>query len=265
MSQKLPVLFITHGSPMLAIEPGKTGPLLMDLGKQLKKRPINAILVISAHFITQGKTMLTAAKNLPTIHDFSGFPSELYQLEYNAKGAPDIAMQIQRELSYNNIHVELDPKRGLDHGAWIPLQYLFPDADVPVIQLSMAWPMDVTQAINFGKCLKILRNRGILIITSGSMTHNLYDVGYDDEKPLHYMKPFIDWVKNTLKNHDIDAMKNYRELAPYAKKAHPTEEHFLPLIIALASSDKDELITELDGGVTYQALAMDNYIFGQYS
>ncbi|WP_392561914.1 class III extradiol ring-cleavage dioxygenase [Orbus sturtevantii] len=264
MSVKLPVLFITHGSPMLAIEAGKTGPLLTKLGERLKKLPIKAVLVISAHWITRDNAMLTAAKNLTTIHDFGGFPKALYQLQYNAKGAPDIAKKIQSELSDEHIHVELDLIRGLDHGAWIPLQYLFPKADVPVIQLSIPWPMDAEQAINFGKCLKKLRNQGILITTSGSMTHNLYDVGYDENQPLSYIKPFVDWVKNAVKNYDLNSMAHYRKLAPYAKEAHPTDEHFLPLIIALASSDEGELITELDGGITYQALAMNNYVFGHY-
>jgi len=162
MSVKLPVLFITHGSPMLAIEPGKTGPLLTDLGTQLKKWPIKAVLVISAHWLTRDGLMITSARELSTIHDFGGFPRQLYQLQYGAKGEPDIAMQIQRELNDHNISAELDQDRGLDHGAWIPLQYLFPKADLPIIQLSISWPMNAEQAINLGKYLKNLRNYSIL-------------------------------------------------------------------------------------------------------
>lgn len=264
MSTKLPVVFITHGSPMLAVEPGKTGPLLTQLGQSLNKLKINAILVISAHWLTRDHSMLTASEKLETIHDFGGFPKELYQLQYPAKGAPAIASQIQQQLQQVGLTVDLDKERGLDHGAWVPLQYLFPNADIPVIELSMPWPLDAKGAIEFGQSLKALRNNGILIVTSGSMTHNLYDVGYDNDIAANYIKPFVNWVKKTVTNHDLTAMADYRTLAPYAKQAHPTDDHFLPLIIALACSDKGELITELDAGITYQALSMNNYIFGQH-
>ncbi|GAA5106825.1 class III extradiol ring-cleavage dioxygenase [Orbus sasakiae] len=264
MQSKLPVLFITHGSPMLAVEPGKTGPLLTQLGQQLDKLDIKAILVISAHWITRDMPMLTSGEQLETIHDFGGFPRELYQIEYPAKGSPEVAQLIKKELEHDGIKVGLDDHRGLDHGAWIPLEYLFPKVNVPVIQLSIAWPMDAKQAIEFGQHLKTLRNQGILIIASGSMTHNLYDVGYNDEQEASYIKPFVRWVESVVKAHDLNAMQHYRKLAPYAKQAHPTDDHFLPLIIALAASDKDEKVTELEGGITYQALAMNNYVFGQY-
>lgn len=264
MSSKLPVVFITHGSPMLAIEPGQTGPLLSKLGQQLSKQDIKAILVISAHWLTREQAMLTAAKQLTTIHDFGGFPNALYQLQYPAKGAPEIAGQIQQQLQQLGVNVGLDTQRGLDHGAWVPLQYLFPDAQIPVIELSIPWPMDAQKAVEFGLTLKSLRDNGILIIASGSMTHNLYDVGYDDAIEANYIKPFVNWVGEVIKNHDLNALANYRTLAPYAQQAHPTDEHFLPLIIALASSDATDQITELDAGITYQALSMNNYVFGQY-
>ncbi|WP_392559954.1 dioxygenase family protein [Orbus mooreae] len=264
MSSKLPVVFITHGSPMLAVEPGKTGPLLTKLGQELNKQDIKAVLMISAHWLTRHSPMLTASVELETIHDFGGFPNTLYQLQYPAKGSPDIAKEIQQQLQQSGLSVGIDKQRGLDHGAWVPLQYLFPKADIPIIELSMPWPMDAAGAIKFGTALKTLRDNGILIITSGSMTHNLYDVGYDNGIEANYIKPFVNWVENTVKSHDLTAMANYRTLAPYAAQAHPTDDHFLPLAIALGCSDEGEKITELDAGVTYQALAMNNYVFGQY-
>ncbi|RKS87652.1 4,5-DOPA dioxygenase extradiol [Orbus hercynius] len=264
MPAKLPVIFITHGSPMLAVEPGQTGPLLTELGQQLKQHDIHAIMVISAHWLSRGQARITASEHLTTIHDFGGFPDQLYQLQYPAHGAPEIAKQIQQTLQHSGLNVALDEMRGLDHGAWIPLQYLFPDADIAVTALSMPWPMDAKAAITFGQSLKDLRNQGILIIASGSMTHNLYDIGYDNNIEASYISPFINWVRHTITHHDLTAMANYRKLAPYAQQAHPTDEHFLPLLIALACSDNDEPITELDAGITYQALSMNNYIFGQY-
>lgn len=262
MKTKLPVIFVTHGSPMLAIEPGQTGPLLTQLGQSLPISEIKAILVISAHWISRFHPVVTSSTTLETIHDFGGFPKQLYHLQYPAKGEPKIAALIKQTLKDRNIEVEMDSERGLDHGAWIPLQYIRPEADIPVVQLSMPWPMDPKQAINFGEALKPLREQGILIMASGSMTHNLYDVDYEKQPDVLYIKPFVEWVRKTIQDRDLEAMQNYRELAPYAKQAHPTEEHFLPLIIALAASDKTDPVIELNGGVTYRALAMDNYVFG---
>lgn len=264
MQTKLPIVFVTHGSPMLAIEPAETGPLLTQLGQRLQHLDIKGIIIISAHWITRDVPMITAGEQLSTIHDFGGFPRQLYQLQYPAKGSPTIAKYLQNELKQFNITAGLDEERGLDHGAWIPLQYIFPQADIPVIQLSIPWPMNAAQAIIFGNHLKDLRNKGMLLIMSGSLTHNLHDVGYDDSHHARYIKPFVNWVDDTIKNHDLTAMANYRELAPYAKQAHPTDEHFLPLIIAQAASDIDDEVTVLDGDINYQALAMKHYIFGQY-
>lgn len=264
MESILPVLFITHGSPMLAVEPGKTGPLLTQLGQKLITKEINGIVVISAHWLTPHTSFITSGEKLEIIYDFGGFPDELYQLQYHAKGSPAIAQLVQKQLQYNGMSTQLDPQRGLDHGAWIPLRYMFPNAEIPIIQLSIPWPMNAKQAIEFGKKLKPLRKQGILIMASGSMTHNLYDVGYNNSQEQSYIQPFVNWVRDAVKYHDLNLMENYRELAPFAKHAHPTEEHFLPLIIALATSDTTDDITELNGGVTYQALAMDNYVFGQY-
>ncbi|WP_392565899.1 class III extradiol ring-cleavage dioxygenase [Utexia brackfieldae] len=260
--ERLPVVFVTHGSPMLAIEPGDSGPLLAQLGDELLKKSIKAIAVISAHWITKQRPFITAAQSPETIHDFGGFPELLYRLSYPASGASDIAKLVQDILLKQGIDADLDPKRGLDHGAWIPLQYLFPEANIPVIQISMPWPMTELQALTFGELLKPLRDQGILLIASGSMTHNLYDVGENNGHEKSYIAPFVSWVRDALKKHNLSLMQNYRQLAPFAVQAHPTEEHFLPLLIALGASEKGEPITTLSAGTTYQALAMDNYIFG---
>lgn len=260
--EKLPVIFVTHGSPMLAIEPGETGALLTELGHDLAKKSIKAIVVVSAHWITKHRPYITAAKVPNTIHDFSGFPERLYQLSYPARGEPEIAEIIKKILLKQGVNAELDDRRGLDHGAWIPLQYLFPEANIPVLQISMPWPMTELQALRFGEALKPLREQGILLLASGSMTHNLYDVGENNGDQKSYIAPFVDWVTQAIETHNVSLIQNYRQLAPFAAQAHPTDEHFLPLLIALGASDKDEPIKTLRAGTTYQALAMDNYIFG---
>lgn len=264
MKTKLPVIFVTHGSPMLAVEPGKTGPLLQDLGQELSQLDIKAVLVISAHWLTHYHSIITSGQSLETIYDFGGFPRELYQLQYPAKGSPNMATLVQEQLIKQGLEIGLDPERGLDHGAWIPLRYLFPKADIPVMELSIPWPMTAKKALDFGKTLNVLREMGVLIVTSGSMTHNLHDVGYVSDKELPYVTPFVNWIRDAIKNHDMDALADYRQLAPYAKQAHPTDEHLLPLMIAIGATDENEPVTELNGGTTYQALAMDNYVFGQY-
>lgn len=260
-TSKLPVLFITHGSPMLAVDPGKTGPALTQLGEQLAKLPIKAILVVSAHWLSYTNPYLTAGDHeLDTLHDFGGFPHSLYKLTYPASGSEKITQLIQTTLKENGFLAQLDVKRGLDHGAWVPLRYLFPHAPCPVVQLSLPWPLDAKKAIEFGSALKALREQGILIITSGSMTHNLYDVS-DDESAAPYILPFVDWMRDKLTQRDKSALENYRTLAPYAVQAHPTEEHLFPLMVAFGATDPDDKLQEIFPEITYHALAMDHYIW----
>lgn len=263
MSNRLPLLFVTHGSPMLAVEPGATGPLLNQVGQKLSHYDFKAVLMISAHWYTQDSAYLTASEKPELIYDFYGFPRSLYQLTYPVAGAPAVAKQIQQTLQQHGVVTELDYTRGLDHGAWIPMRYLFPEADKPTIQLSIPWPMDTKLALKFGQSLRELREQGVLIITSGSMTHNLRDVSYGDEADQAYIAPFVNWVNQAVMDFDTTALENYRQLAPFATRAHPTEDHFLPLVIAMGASDKHEQVRQLDSGVTYHALAMDGYVFEQ--
>lgn len=261
MQKKLPVLFVTHGSPMLSVDNDPTTLLFKKIGQNLSKEySIKAILVISAHWITNNGLKITASDKLTAIHDFFGFPDALYQLEYDVNGDPNLATQIKDMLKNKDVSIELDFLRGLDHGAWVPLRYLFPEANIPVLQISMNWPINPKDALNMGQQLNELREQGILIITSGSMTHNLGDIGYDNN-PKSYIQPFIDWMRNTLKTRDTEQLINYRTLAPYAINAHPRDEHFIPLIIAFGASDSNDDIEEYYSGVSYNALAMDHYLF----
>jgi 4,5-DOPA dioxygenase extradiol len=231
----LPSLYISHGSPMTALCPGLTGERLTELAGVMA-RP-RAILMASAHWLSREPSIGSAGQPA-TIHDFGGFPEALYQLQYPAPGDPTLAARVKELLDHARLPARLDPQRGLDHGAWVPLRLLYPEADIPVVPISIQPDLGPLHQYKLGKALASLRHEGVLLIGSGSITHNLHDLasGYSDERPAPYIRPFIDWVEQRLNAGDIDAVLDYRRLAPYAARAHPTEEHLLPLFVALGAA-----------------------------
>lgn len=253
-----PSLFISHGSPMFALEPGVLGPRLVQLGAALGD--ISAILVVSPHWQPSG-LRITGADRLTTIHDFGGFPEPLYALQYEPSGAPALAQQIVDLFDQAGLAATLDVQRGLDHGAWVPLRYLKPQADVPVLQVSLPRGIDAEGALRLGQLLAPLREQGVLIVGSGSLTHNLYEFRRRIEDP-QYAQEFADWVACALMQHDDAALVDYRARAPHAARAHPTEEHYLPLLVALGASTPDEPRTRIVGGMTDGVLSMDSFGFG---
>jgi 4,5-DOPA dioxygenase extradiol len=255
---RAPALFVSHGSPMFALEPGLLGPRLQAVGRALPG--LAAILVVSPHWQTQG--MRVAATAAPdTIHDFGGFPAPLYALRYAPPGAPSLAPDVVRMLVDAGFGASIDTRRGLDHGAWVPLRYLKPDADVPVLQVSLPHDMDTAGALRLGRALAPLRERGVLVLGSGSLTHNLYEFRSDLHDP-EYAQAFADWVAEALQRRDVEALVDYRNRAPYAARAHPTEEHYLPLLVALGASDPGEAGERIAGGMTHGVLSMDSFGFG---
>lgn len=253
-----PSLFISHGSPMFALEPGILGPRLRQLGATLQG--IAAILVVSPHWQTSG-LRVTGAERQTAIHDFGGFPAPLYALEYAPPGAPALAQGIVELLDHAGLPATVDVSRGLDHGAWVPLRYLKPDADIPVIQVSMPRGMDAEGALRLGRMLAPLRDHNVLIVGSGSLTHNLYEFRRHIKDP-QYAQEFADWVASALARHDDDTLIGYRARAPHASRAHPTEEHYLPLLVALGTSTSNESRTRIVGGMTDGVLSMDSFGFG---
>jgi 4,5-DOPA dioxygenase extradiol len=253
-----PSLFISHGSPMFALEPGELGPNLRDVGESL--RGISAVLVVSPHWQTRGVRVGTSAAP-ETIHDFGGFPAPLYELQYPAPGAPAQALDASRLLSDAGFDMTLDAQRGLDHGAWVPLRYLFPEADMPVFQVSLPHDLDAAGALRLGRALAPLRERGVLLVGSGSLTHNLYVFRQHISDP-EYAQQFADWVRDAVAARDVDALVDYRRRAPHAQRAHPTEEHFLPLLVAAGASGDGEAVRLVAGGMTYGVLSMDSFAFG---
>ena len=255
---RAPALFVSHGSPMFALEPGRLGPALMRLGGQLDG--LQAIVVVSPHWQTRG-LRVSAAATPPTIHDFGGFPAPLYALRYEPPGAPALARDIVPLLAEAGFAAQLDEQRGLDHGAWVPLRYLKPRADVPVLQVSLPHDLDAAGALRLGRALAPLRARGVLVVGSGSLTHNLYEFRQhlDDAE---YAQAFADWIGAAVARRDVEALVDYRARAPHAARAHPTEEHFLPLLVAAGAADDDARGNLLAGGMTYGILSMDSFVWG---
>ncbi|MFN4292330.1 MAG: DODA-type extradiol aromatic ring-opening family dioxygenase [Permianibacter sp.] len=253
-----PVLFVSHGAPTFALAPGQLGPLLTACGEALP--PLRAVVVLSPHWQTPQVRVMSQATPV-TVHDFGGFPAPLYQLQYPAPGAPDVAAEVLALLQAAGITADSDDQRGRDHGAWVPLLHLLPQADVPVLQLSMPRDLTAEGAWQLGRALAPLRQRGVLLLGSGSLTHNLYEVRFNAEGCAAYAEHFRHWVADTLARRDSAALLAYRQQAPAATRAHPTEEHFLPLLFAAGASRADDQLTRLDGGIEHGVLAMDSYLW----
>lgn len=253
-----PAIFVSHGSPMFALQPGRLGPALADIGRSLAD--VRAVLVVSPHWMTRGLWVGTTATP-ETIHDFGGFPGALYQLQYPAPGAPEAARQALAALAAAGLDARADDRRGLDHGAWVPLRHLRAGADWPVFQVSLPHDHDTRRAYALGRALAPLRAQGVLIVGSGSMTHNLGEYAQYRSDP-GYVQAFADWVRAAVTAGDVEALLDYRQRAPGAIRAHPTEEHFLPLLVAMGAAGMAETPAWIDGGITDGILSMDAFGFG---
>lgn len=256
-----PTLFVSHGAPTFAIEPGLAGAQLRALGRALGKP--KAILIVSPHWMTRG-VEITATDRPETVHDFGGFPRALYAIGYPAPGAPALAARVQQVLLAGGIAASLDTGRGLDHGAWVPLLHMFPQADVPVVQVSLPFDTDAAKALELGRALGPLATEGVLVVGSGSLTHNLYEFRMGgDAKEAAYAGEFTRWIRQAVLDGDTARLVHALELAPHAARAHPTTEHFLPLLVAAGAASAPTPVTVLDGGIRHGVLAMESYLFGQ--
>jgi 4,5-DOPA dioxygenase extradiol len=258
---RLPTLFISHGSPTFAIDPGLAGPALTALGKTLP-RP-KAILVVSPHWMTREPRVATTPRP-QTIHDFGGFPPALYQLQYPAPGAPDVAQRAIELLRAAGYKAEADTQWGLDHGAWVPLLHLLPQADVPVFQVSLPARLDGAAAYAYGQALAPLADEGVLVIGSGSLTHNLYEVRFDapDAQGETYAVEFSRWINEVVTGRDHARLQQTMAVAPHAQRAHPTAEHLWPLMVAAGAAGAQAPAVRIDGGITHGVLVMDAFVFG---
>ena len=239
----LPSLFISHGSPMLALQPGASGVALSQLAAGLPKP--TAILLVSAHW-ESSDLRVSGARQPATLHDFGGFPAPLYQIQYPAPGSPALADQVIELLAEAGLVAQIDPTRPLDHGAWVPLS--LPSRLGPALQNRI------------GHCLSALRRQGVLLIGSGSITHNLGELNWQasPQTITPWAKDFRDWIVEHLEHGDEAALLDYRRQAPHAQRNHPSDEHLLPLFFARAAGERFSLVHQ---GFTYGALGMDIYRF----
>lgn len=240
--EKMPVLFLGHGSPMNAIEENEFVQGFRKVAKEIPKP--SAVLCISAHWETRG-TQITAMKMPKTIHDFGGFPKELYEVQYPAPGDPELAKETKNIISKTK--VELDDKWGLDHGAWSVVKHMYPDADVPVIELSLDYRQAPQYHYELAKELSPLRNKGVLIVGSGNMVHNLRMVDWNRLNEINYGYDWALEASEKMKKYILSG--NHEQLISYQSQgkefnlAVPTPEHFLPLLYVIALKDKNEEVS----------------------
>lgn len=262
MTAAQPILFVPHGAPTFTLRPGAAGAALAAAARALPSRP-RAIVIVSAHWDTATPTV-GFADRLETIHDFWGFPEKLYTIRYPATGCREAAQEVVAAIEAAGLPVQRDRQRGLDHGAWVPLRLMFPDADVPVIPLSIQSWGGPEAAWRLGRALAPLTRRGFLVIGSGNVTHNLRDfriAGRHGGQTPAYVREFADWMADRLTARDLPALLDYRRQAPGAVQAHPTDEHLLPLYVALGAAGDPARIDRFHAGIDDYVLAMDAYAF----
>ena len=257
------VLFLAHGSPMFALEPGAAGAAITAVASELALP--RAVLVISPHWETARPTV-SAARELETIHDFRGFDPRLYAIRYPASGSPRAAQEVVTALQAADLPGDIDPQRGLDHGAWVPLRYLMPAADVPVVPLSIQHHGGPDHAHRVGQALAPLAEQGWLIVASGNITHNLRDwqqASGGHAIDITYAERFSGWIAQQLTEWNIEALLHYRQLHPDAVQAQPRDEHLLPLFTALGAAGPQAHARALHRGIRDHVIAMDSYAFAR--
>lgn len=255
-SDRMPLVFLGHGSPMNAIEDTAYSRAWTELGKSLP-RP-SAILVVSAHWMTKGTTLVDVSAMPKTIHDFYGFPDALFAQQYPAHGDPKLASEVVTLLASH--HGEEDDTWGLDHGAWTVLKFLYPNADVPVFQVSIDMSRGLDYQLEIGRTLAQLRDRGVLILGSGNVVHNLRAMQYNG-KPQDFALEFDTLFADRMQDRDFAALADQKKLGNLLRMAHPTVDHYLPaLTIAGASVDKDAL-TFMTDSIDLGSVSMRSYVF----
>jgi 4,5-DOPA dioxygenase extradiol len=255
------VLFVPHGSPMFALQPGAAGSAMNDVAARLTAP--RAIVVVSPHWETAVPTVGTATR-LETIHDFGGFDARLFQIQYPATGCPEAAQQVVQALQASGLPVDTDANRGLDHGAWVPLRQMFPDADVPVVPLSVQHHGGPVHAYRVGQALAPLAEQGFLIVASGNVTHNLRDwqiISMTGQPTPDYVQQFADWIHAQMIGGQADVLLNYRQTQTAGSRAHPRDEHLLPLFTALGAAGPGAHAQAFYRGIYDHVIAMDGYTF----
>ncbi|MCE7028549.1 DODA-type extradiol aromatic ring-opening family dioxygenase [Jiella avicenniae] len=263
----LPTLFVSHGSPDIAIVETPATAFLRQLAATLP-RP-RAIVVASAHFEAEGRVFVTGDEHPETIHDFGGFARELYAMRYAAPGDPELAGEIAADLASAGFSAAVAKDRGFDHGAWVPLILAYPQADIPVLEVSVDPTRDAAYHYGLGRALAGLPRRDVLVVGSGSLTHNLPEAfpnlraGRRQAEVPAWVDDFADWMAARLEAGDVEALRDYRNLAPHARRNHPTDEHLMPLYVALGAAAEGGRASMLHRSRDVGVLAMEAFAFRQ--
>lgn len=269
MDTTLPSIFVSHGSPMIALEPGVAGAFMQRLGPAIDAafgRP-KAILAVSAHTAARAPVLLAGARH-EAVYDFGNFDPKLYTLRYDAPGAPALADRVGALLEAAGIAVHRLDQGGLDHGNWTALRYIYPDADIPILPLAFVPMQSPAAQFALGEALAPLRDDGVLVLGSGSITHNLRRVfevrmsGSEDRPEIPESAAFRGWIAQRSAARDWDALFDYRQRAPHAVDMHPTDEHLLPWYVAAGAGGREAVPQRLHESVTLGSLGMDAYAFG---
>ncbi len=265
----LPSIFVSHGSPMIALEPGAAGAFLQRLGPAIDGafgRP-RAIVAISAHTAGREPVLLAAARH-QAVHDFGGFDPKLFTLRYDAPGAPELAPRVAQALQAAGLSVQVTDEGGLDHGIWTALRYMYPAADIPVLPLAFVPSRSPAQQFALGEALAPLRREGVLVLGTGSITHNLRRVfanglnAVAEQPEIPESAAFRSWLLQRAQARQWDRLFDYREQAPHAVDMHPSDEHLLPWFVAAGAGGRDTAPARLHDSVTFGSLGMDAYAFG---
>jgi 4,5-DOPA dioxygenase extradiol len=258
--KEFPAFFVSHGAPTLAIEKSAASDFLVSLGRELASRGgrPRAIVVFSAHWETPVPTV-GIAEAPETIHDFGGFPDELYRRRYPGRGAIETAREAMDLLADAGLPVRSDADRGLDHGAWVPLRLMIPDAGVPISQISLQPDLGPRYAYRVGEAVRPLRRDGVLIVGSGSITHNLHELRARPLGEMPHVTEFVEWINERAERGDTEGLLDYRRRAPHAARNHPTGEHLLPFFSILGVASPGERLHRVHRSTTFGSLRMDAY------
>lgn len=255
-----PSVFVAHGSPMLGIAAGEYGETLRRFAESIP-RP-SAIVVVSAHWESPGPIRVNAARRPELIYDFGGFPRALYELTYPAPGSPEIAEKALTLLGEAGLDAVREESRGWDHGVWVPLRLLYPDADVPVVEVSLPVPRLPEAILRMGTALAPLRDGGVLLFGSGVIVHNLRLARLDDEHAPadEWARAFDAWVRERVERRDAAGLAEYAQ-GPHSRLAVPGSEHFDPLLFAAGAARPDDEVVEIASGFQYSNLSLTSYAF----
>ena len=256
-SDRMPVVFLGHGSPMNAIEDNAYSRSWAQLGRNLP-RP-QAILVVSAHWMTKGSTLVNVTARPETIHDFYGFPQELFREQYPAPGAPELAAEVVSILASH--HAEGDDTWELDHGAWSVLKFLYPEADVPVFQLSIDMKADLSEHVEIGRALRGLRDRGVLILGSGNVVHNLRALRWGGGAAHDWAEEFDGFFAERLGQGDLGALTDRAGMGKLFRMAHPSVDHYLPSLTVAGASDARDTLLFMNDAIDLGSVSMRSFIY----